>query len=145
MKWKAFLTGSEPGTIPNWPEVVGIVFLLLVLVFVAGCTSKPIPAPDFTPSPIDVIVTVPYFCGVPPAVDPVNMRSINWDIMTVDDVDLYTLTVSDYSLLGLNVSDWLTASWQMKLQRDFYRDCITRSQADTQTPPQPQPEDSDEQ
>jgi hypothetical protein len=60
------------------------------------------------------------------------MRDINWDIITLDDIDLYTLTVADYQKLGLNVSDWIAASRQMKAQRDFYRDCIVRSRQEIQ-------------
>lgn len=99
----------------------------------SACSSvQGIPNPDLTPTPVLVTVTVPYACGVTPASDPVKMRSIHWDLRTIDDEALYTLTVADYQLLGLNVSDWLAASKQMKAQRDHYRDCITRSQKETQ-------------
>jgi len=60
------------------------------------------------------------------------MRDVVWDIIEMDDVDYFALTVDDYKALGLNTSDWIAASREMKLQRDFYRDCIKRSQEETQ-------------
>jgi hypothetical protein len=47
---------------------------------------------------------------------------------TPTPVVFFALTVDDYKALGLNVSDWIAASREMRLQRDFYRDCIVRSQ-----------------
>jgi len=105
--------------------------LISLSVALSACSSvRGIPNPDITPTPVEVRVMVPYGCGVAPAVDPVKMRSIHWDIMTINHQALYTLTVSDYQLLGMNVSDWLAASKQMKAQRNHYRDCIERSQTE---------------
>jgi len=56
------------------------------------------------------------------------MRDVVWDIIEMDDVDYFALTVDDYKALGLNTSDWIAASREMRAQRDFYRDCIIRSQ-----------------
>lgn len=121
MRLKKFLMGPDRHT--------GLILMfLLTLVLLTGCGgSKPVKG-ELDPTPVLVEVKVPYICGQPPPVDVVLMRDINWDIITLDDVDLYTLTVDDYKLLGLNTSDWIAASRQMKEQRNFYRDCIIRSQ-----------------
>jgi hypothetical protein len=79
---------------------------------------------------VEILVKVPYICGEPPPIDVLILRDVNWDIITLDDVDLYTLEVDYYKALGLNTSDWISASRQMKEQRDFYRDCIYQSQQD---------------
>lgn len=60
------------------------------------------------------------------------MRDVIWDIIEMDDESYFALTVDDYKALGLNTSDWIAASREMKLQRDFYRDCIMRSQQEIQ-------------
>ena len=59
------------------------------------------------------------------------MRDIVWEILELDDEAFFALTVDDYKALGLNVSDWIAASREMREQRDFYRDCISRSQKET--------------
>ena len=128
MKLKKFLMAVRP-TPAFLPTVV---ILLLALTLIAGCGgNRPKPG-TFDPTPVTVEVKVPYLCGQPPPVDVVIMRDINWDIITLDDIDLYTLTVGDYQNLGLNTSDWIAASRQMKAQRDFYRDCIVRSREEIQ-------------
>ncbi len=58
----------------------------------------------------------------------VIMRDVKWDFLTIDDDDFAALTIDDYKALGLNTSDWIVASFEMKEQRNFYRDCIKRSQ-----------------
>jgi hypothetical protein len=109
-----------------------IFLMVLSTALIAGCGgSKPV-KPGLDPTPVIVEVKVPYLCGQPPPVDVVIMRDINWDIITLDDVDLFTLTVADYQALGMNTSDWIAASRQMKAQRDFYRDCIVRSRQEIQ-------------
>ncbi len=90
--------------------------------------NRTLPNPNLTPTTVEVVVTVPYDCGVAPASDPVVMRDVEWDIQNVDGVALYTLSVNYYRMLGLNTSDWIAASKQLKAQRNHYRDCITRSQ-----------------
>ena len=110
-----------------------VILILSLSAALSACGgNRTIPSPDLTSTSVEVIVTVPYDCGVAPAIDPVRMRTINWDLMTVDDTALYTLTVDDYKLLGMNTSDWIAASKQMKAQRTHYRDCITRSQQEVQ-------------
>ncbi len=112
---------------------------LTVLSLLVGCAGTPVADSDFTPTPVTFNVQVAYSCGQPPPVSMVIMRDINWEIIEVDGLqfsqgsnmftgNLFTLTVDDYKFLGLNVSDWIAASAEMKEQRDFYRDCIVRSQ-----------------
>lgn len=126
MKLKTFLIGNKAATTPAFLPVV--LLLVLILFLLTGCGwNKPKTGPEFDPTPVQVIVKVPYKCGQPPPIDVVMMRDINWDIITLDDIDLYTLTVADYQKLGMNTSDWIAASRQMKEQRNFYRDCIARS------------------
>jgi hypothetical protein len=122
MKSNPFLM-SKPT--PLFLPIVGVLLLLLVL---SGCGGIKVKDDDFVPTPVTFTIKVPYKCGQPPPITHVSMRDIDWDIITVEDVDLFTLTVSDYQLLGMNTSDWIAASKQLKEQRDFYRDCITRSQ-----------------
>ena len=129
MKLKRFLMGNKAATTPAFLPVVFL--LVLMLFFLVGCGGRNTkPDNTFDSTPVQVVVKVPYVCGQPPPVDVVIMRDINWDIITLDDVDLYTLTVADYQNLGLNTSDWIAASRQMKEQRNFYRDCIVRSMKD---------------
>lgn len=113
---------------------------LLTLLSLAGCggfLKKPATG-NLDPTPVQVVVKVPYLCGQPSPIDVVQMRDINWEIIEVVDLlfdengepytgDLFALTVSDYQLLGMNTSDWIAATRQLKAQRDFYRDCIIRS------------------
>jgi hypothetical protein len=113
------------------PAFLPIMLICLLLLTLLGCKSTPV-NPAFDPTPVQVVVKVPYRCGQPPPVDVVIMRDIDWDIITLEDVDLFTLTVDDYKFLGLNTSDWIAASAQMKEQRTFYRDCIMRSQKEIQ-------------
>jgi hypothetical protein len=139
MKLSQFLTApKKPKCPPNevvrdpggfTPAFLPVV-LLLVLMFLAlaGCGATPVADPDFKPTPVTFNIQVPYLCGQPPAVGVVLMRDVNWDIITLDDIDLFTLTVGGYKSLGMNTSDWIAASREMKAQRDFYRDCIKRSQ-----------------
>lgn len=128
MKSKPFLMSK---TTPLFLPTV-LVLSLLLLVVLSGCAGNDVADDNFKPTPVTFTVVVPYKCGQPPAIDHVLMRDINWDIITLDDLDLYTLTVADYQLLGLNTSDWIAASQQMKVQRNFYRDCIARSIKETQ-------------
>lgn len=104
------------------------IFLTVLSLSLAGCGATPVPDPDFDPTPVTFNIQVPYLCGQPPSVGVVIMRDVVWDIIEMDDVDYFALTVDDYKALGLNTSDWIAASREMKLQRDFYRDCIMRSQ-----------------
>lgn len=123
MKSKTFLT------LPS-PHFLATLVLLVTLLVLMGCGGTPVADDDFTPTPVTFNIKVAYECGQPPAIAVVKMRDIEWDIITIDDVDLYTLTVSNYQKLGLNTSDWLAAAKQMKVQRNFYLDCIVRSKKD---------------
>lgn len=114
------------------PAFLPFLLILLLLLTLIGCASHNPVNPNFDPTPVQIVVKVPYLCGQPPPVDVVIMRDINWDIITLEDIDLFTLTVDDYKSLGLNTSDWIAASAQMKAQRTFYRDCIVRSRKEIQ-------------
>ena len=103
-------------------------FLTVISLTLVACGATPVAAPDFTPTPVTFNIQVPYLCGQPPSVGVVVMRDVVWDIIEMDDEDYFALTVDDYKALGLNTSDWIAASREMKAQRDFYRDCIKRSQ-----------------
>jgi hypothetical protein len=114
--------------------------MLVVILFVlSGCASTDVADDNFTPTPVTFTIKVPYKCGQPPPIDHVIMRDIDWELIEVKDFvldegkppftgDLAALTISDYQLLGLNTSDWIAASKQLAAQRNFYRDCIVRSQ-----------------
>lgn len=104
------------------------IFLTVLSLVLVGCGATPVADPDFTPTPVVFNVKVAYQCGQPPSVAVVEMRDVVWKIINMDDEDYFALTVDDYKALGLNVSDWIAASREMRLQRDFYRDCIVRSQ-----------------
>ena len=121
---------SDPIFPPHTPSLgLKVILILSLCAALSACGgNRTIPNPNLTSTSVEVVVTVPYECGVAPASDPVRMRTINWDLMTVDGTALYTLTVDGYKLLGLNTSDWIAASAQIKAQRNHYRDCITRSQ-----------------
>lgn len=103
-------------------------FLTVLSLTLVACGATPVANPDFVPTPVTIEVSVPYRCGQPPSVGMVIMRDVIWDFITLDDVDLVTTTIDGYKALGLNTSDWITASFEMKEQRNFYRDCIKRSQ-----------------
>lgn len=112
------------------PQNLTAILSLAVLLSACG-GNRTVANPDLMPTPIEVRVVVPYDCGVPPAIDPVTMRDIEWDIQNVNGVALYTLSVNDYQMLGLNTSDWIAASKQLKAQRNHYRNCIARSKEST--------------
>lgn len=103
-------------------------FLTVLSLSLAACGATPVANPDFIPTPVTFTIQVPYKCGQPPAVSMVIMRDVVWDFITLDDEDLVTTTIDGYKALGLNTSDWIAASFEMKEQRNFYRDCIVRSQ-----------------
>lgn len=135
MKSKQFLTGRKrsafaPSRLDKHAEKLYVFCLLaiLFLVVLSGCGATPVDDSDFTPTPVTFTIVVPYKCGQPPAVSMVIMRDVVWDFITLDDEDLVTTTVDGYKALGLNTSDWIAASFAMKEQRNFYRDCIKRSQ-----------------
>ena len=104
------------------------IFLTVLSLVLGGCKTTPVADTDFDPTPVTFNIQVPYRCGHPPSVGVVIMRDVVWDIIEMDDENFFALTVDDYKALGLNTSDWIAASREMKLQRDFYRDCIKRSQ-----------------
>ena len=121
MKLKTFTTS---------PMFLPVVLILVLLIFLAGCGAHTPAKGEFEETPVTVTPIVIVECGQPPPITPVKMRDVTWDIIELDDVDLYTITVEDYQALGMNVSDWLKASKEMKLQRDFYKECVDRSSAD---------------
>lgn len=124
MKSKIFLM-----VLNRTPLFLPVVMLLaLMLLALTGCGTTPVADDDFEPTPVTFNIMVPYKCGQPPSVGVVVMRDVIWDIIEMDDESYFALTVDDYKALGLNTSDWIAASREMKLQRNFYRDCIKRSQ-----------------
>jgi len=127
MKLKPSLTG--PSTTPLFLPVM--LMLTVVLFALVGCGATPVDDSDFVPTPVTFNIKVAYQCGQPPPVSVVVMRDVVWDIMTVEEIEFFALTVDDYKALGLNTSDWIAASGELKAQRDFYRDCIVRSQQET--------------
>ena len=128
MRLKRFLTGPSTTTPAFLPILLG---LMLMLAFLAGCGGTTPARGEFNETPVEVIVKVPYQCGQPPPVDPVQMRDIEWNIVQIDGEDYFALSVADYQALGLNTSDFIAAGKQMRGQRDFYRDCIARSIQET--------------
>lgn len=116
------------GGVPKLPVIIMLTFVLSALV---GCATH-VADDDFTPTPVTFNIKVAYECGIPPPVNAIKMRDVVWDIITLDDEDFFTLTVDDYKALGMNTSDWVAASKEMKEQRNFYRDCIARSQQEIQ-------------
>ena len=142
MKLKQFLMDHRPT-----PAFLPVVMILLFMFALVGCAGNKPARGEFTETPVEIRVAVPYECGQPTPVPAVSMRDINWEIIEVEDFvfdedgepftgELYVLTVDDYKSLGLNTSDWIAASAGMKGQRNFYRDCIERSQeeADDELP-----------
>jgi hypothetical protein len=128
MKLKQFLMGLSPT-----PMFLPLLLMLtLTLWALTGCGATPVANPDFTPTPVTFNILVPYNCGQPSPVSMVIMRDVIWDFITLDDEDLVTTTIDGYKALGLNTSDWIAASFEMKEQRNFYRDCIMRSQKEIQ-------------
>ena len=121
MRSNRFLTGRSTA-----PVRAG--FLLSILSLLIGCGATPVDDSDFKPTPVTFNIKVAYRCGQPPPVSLVIMRDVVWQILALDDEDFFALTVDDYKALGLNTSDWIAASREMRAQRDFYRDCIVRSQ-----------------
>ncbi len=103
--------------------------ILSLCAVLVGCGGNPtVPTGELAATTVDVTVRADIDCGTVPSVDPVKMRSISWDWMTVDQITWVALSVDDYKALGNNTSDWLAASKQMRAQRDYYRDCLARTQ-----------------
>lgn len=128
MKLKAFLMKIKSPT----PAFLPTVMILLFALALVGCAGNKPATGEFTPTPVEVVVKVPYECGQPPPLPVVNMRDIEWQIVEIDGEDYFTLTVEDYQALGMNTSDWIAASRKLKEQRDFLQDCIDRSKAETE-------------
>lgn len=81
---------------------------------------------------ITVEKMVAYECGEAPAIDKVLMLPVIFgDIMT-EIGRAFTLAARQYENLGINTANWIKGTAQLRAQRDFYKDCIDRSQ---QLPP----------
>ena len=132
MKLKQFLTGPSTTT----PAFLPLVLILITMLALVGCAGNKPATGEFTPTPVEVVVTVPYECGQPPPVNVVIMRDVEWIPVEMDGIKYFALSADGYQALGLNTSDWLAASKQLKEQRDFYRECIERSQEDTNDEPE---------
>lgn len=138
MKLKRFLTGPNTTT----PAFLPSVLVLVTLLALVGCAGNKPAVGEFERTPIEVVVKVPYECGQPPPVNVVQMRDVEWIPVEADGIKYFALSADGYQALGLNTSDWIAASAQMREQRDFYRDCIERSQDELRTETEELPPES---
>lgn len=102
--------------------------LILLSLLLVGCGSTPVPSPDFTPTPVSFTIKVAYLCGDAPGITLLNMKPVEFDPVEINGEEMVVITMGDYVNLGENVSRWIAVSKEMKAQRNFYRDCIIRSQ-----------------
>lgn len=101
--------------------------MLMLTVLLVGCGDKN-QKPD---KPVEAVVvdkSVPYICGEPPAVDPFKAKPVKFGTIDNAGQRLFTLTGSAYEALITNMSKAATSTSQVVKQRDFYKDCIERSQ-----------------
>lgn len=107
MNWKICLTSS--------------------LLFLWGCVSAP-PEPDLSPTKVEVTQYVAYECGEAPGLSPVSFLDFKWRLYKFEGAQHWTLTAQDYENLGKNMATIIEGIKQLKIQRDFWRACIGRSQ-----------------
>ena len=87
----------------------------------AGCASTPP-----TPPPEPTVITEYMYpdCGVIPARDPVNLRSVSWKVIN----GLFTLTPDEYENLSYNVSEITRGVKQLSVQLDYYEQCVSNEE-----------------
>ncbi len=124
MKWKLFSTENNSTS----PRFLPIVLMLVLLIALVGCAGNKPREAEFTPTPVEIVIKVPYECGQPPPLNIVTMRDVEWVAVEENGIKYFALTPDSYQALGLNTSDWLAATKQLKARSDFYEDCIERSQ-----------------
>lgn len=107
-----------------------LTMLMLVFLLVACTDKNQKPA-----APVEAVVvdkSVPYICGEPPAVDPFKAKAVKFGTIDNAGQRLFTLTPPAYEALMTNMSKVATSTAQVVKQRDFYKDCIERSQEKAQ-------------
>ncbi|MEK0324246.1 MAG: hypothetical protein QQN63_00950 [Nitrosopumilus sp.] len=104
------------------------VLLLTAAMGIVGCSSAPPVPNNVAPVIVEVARYIAYECGVPPAIVPLTMLDVEWDVATdVNGEEQFMLTPQQYENLGKNVSEILAKSKQLKAQRNFYVECIESS------------------
>lgn len=72
-------------------------FLMISCLFLASCASpKPI---EIRSAPVKIAIPAP------PEPQPIELKSINWKVLNVDDVIYYGLRVNDYETLAVNMQE----------------------------------------
>lgn len=108
--------------------------ILLLIALLPACTwggTKKPPPPEVVP----VDTAVAYECGTPPAADPYKALPVRWQVYTLPTgKKAFTLDAQMFENLVTNMVKGLTLSQQLRGQRDFYAECVARSQTPTGPP-----------
>jgi len=100
---------------------LSLLLILISVLILSGCVKDRVKR-DIPPQIITKFKT--YNCGVPPARDKINLRSV-----TIKIIDgLYTFTPDQYGNLGDNMADIIKASGQLVEIVRFYEACILAAQ-----------------
>lgn len=102
--------------------MVRFVSLLSLSILLISCKSTP----ELKPTTVEIVKYVKLECGNPPQVEPFKALPVEWEVID----GKFTLTAQGYENLSKNTAGILKGVKQIKLQRDFYENCITNSRAD---------------
>lgn len=98
--------------------------LLVLFLCACGPVKK-----DPPPQVVAVDKSVAYECGEPPKADPFKARPVKWGVDSLaSGVKVFTLTGAMYENLMTNLVNSATSAQQVRKQRDFYAECVARSQ-----------------
>ena len=95
----------------------------LTISVLAGCGATPEKLP---PEISYVPVYVQPDCGPRPERTPVEFRNIEWKILNLSGVELFTLTPSMYKDSGYNAAVTKGAVKELKAEIKYYVDCLER-------------------
>lgn len=63
-------------------------------------------------------------CLEAPPIDVLYLKTVEPQVQVINGDAWFTLTPQHYSNLGMNMQDILGLSKQLKIQRDYYKECI---------------------
>lgn len=88
---------------------------ILLLLFVAGCSSVPRPM---------TVVAPPTLACTPPGVRDLRLQEVHWEVVKVGDKSMFAVDSSGYVRLSENTADILRWVKGVKSQVRYYRRCV---------------------
>lgn len=112
-----------------------LIALALGLVL-AACNTTP----KTKEVPVEVEKVVAYQCGTPPANDPFKALPVKWSVQQLSSGSkVFALTAQYFENLMTNLVNSKASGKQVRAQRDFYAECVKRSQEPAPAVPPPKP------